>query len=71
MAKKVFMSTEAMEVFREEVGPVFEVKEGSNLVGRLTVSTGGLRWAPPYNKGEPHFISWESLDDVMRKQERR
>lgn len=71
MAKKVFMSTEAVEVFREEVGPVFEVKDGTALLGRLTVSTGGLRWAPSYNKAEPYFVSWEGLDAFMRTQERR
>jgi hypothetical protein len=61
------MSTERMEVFSEEVAPVFEVRSNKDLVGRLTVSTGGVRWAPSGNKGEPYFVSWKDFDDLMRK----
>lgn len=71
MAKRVMMSTESVEVFREETAPVFEVKEGANLVGRLTVSTGGVRWAPSGNRGDAYYLNWEAFDELMRKQERR
>ena len=70
MAKKVMMSTEGVEVFREETAPVFEVKEGSGLVGRLTVSTGGVRWAPSGNKGDAYHLNWETFDALMKQQQR-
>lgn len=71
MAKSVYMSTEGVEVFREESAPVFEVKDNNALVGRLTVSVGGVRWAPTGIKGEPYYLSWEAFDDLMKQQSRR
>lgn len=68
MAKTtVMMESKKLEVFSEEVAPVFEIRSGSELVGRLTVSTGGVRWAPSGNRGEPYFHNWKDFDDVMRK----
>jgi hypothetical protein len=70
MAKSVFMSTEGVEVYREESAPVFEVREGSGLVGRLTVSKGGVRWSPTGARGDGYHLGWEAFDEIMKKQKR-
>lgn len=76
MAMTVSMAAEWLDVPREEAAPIFEVKEKdaqtgkSTLVGRLTVSIGGVRWAPTGTKGDAYFMNWKEFDALMKKQVR-
>jgi hypothetical protein len=66
MAKHVVLSTEGMEVSREEAGAVFSVKDDkAGVIGDLTVSTGGLRWRSKYQR-ESELIRWEELDELVK-----
>ena len=55
MANRSFIWDSAMEAFREEAAPAFEVRDDDALVGRLTVSVGGVRWRPPIIRNPPSF----------------
>ncbi|MDX2277132.1 MAG: hypothetical protein NW206_16920 [Hyphomonadaceae bacterium] len=70
MAKKVMMSTEGVEVFREQTAPKFEIKDGDKLVGQLTVSVGGVRWSPSRSQGDAYYLNWEEFDALMKQQKR-
>jgi hypothetical protein len=68
------MGAQWLDVPREESAPIFEVKEKdpqtgrAALVGRLTVSIGGVRWAPTGTKGDAYFLNWKDFDALMQKQ---
>jgi len=65
----VKFSALGLDVNNEGTAPVFEVREKDKLVGRLTVSKGGVRWLPS-GQHEPHFVSWPGFDTLMRTQKR-
>ena len=68
MATKIMMSTAGVEVFKEQVAPVFEIKDDKKgVIGDLTVSTGGVRWRSKFGR-EPVFMSWDEFDDLMKAQ---
>ena len=65
----VKLSTQGVDVNNEGTAPVFEVRDKDKLVGRLTVSKGGVRWLPA-NLQEPHFANWAAFDTLMKSQKR-
>ena len=71
MAVTVKMSTQGVEVFREQTAPRFEVKDGDGAVGTLTVSQGGVRWLPSGYSDPGFYLSWWDFNELMKKQGRK
>jgi hypothetical protein len=69
MAKVMIYLSDA-ELKREERGVTFVVRtaDGSEKIGELKVSTGGLRWRSKDQKGKPHLAPWEKFSAWMKRQ---
>ncbi|MBX9591738.1 MAG: hypothetical protein K2X43_20800 [Hyphomonadaceae bacterium] len=70
MAHSVCVNITSHPLRREESGVDFVVEDGGGKFGELRVSKGGVRWKPK-GKQDHHFMSWETLDQLMREQPRR
>ena len=64
-SKTVTISLNSHPLSREENGINFDVKDGTNVFGELTVSKGGLRWRPK-NTQKDQFCNWRDLDAFMK-----
>jgi hypothetical protein len=67
----VKFSAQGLDVHNEQTAPLFEIREGGVLVGRLTVSKGGVRWLPSGFQDPPHFLNWADFDAYMKTKPRQ
>lgn len=67
----VRMSTAGVDILNDGTAPVFEIRDHNGLIGRLTVSRGGVRWLPTGFQEPPHMVNWADFDGIMRQHPRQ